>query len=153
MNYNLYKGSICLIYSNPGNPSLWALLSRLVPQYHPKKANVMLHTHTHKHYTQPKHKHQKSILLAHTVLLRGSRGGIHDLVGCVFQGGAIAGHVACLSSMTQGKVRVAVYLCLTGVYVLFFCCALCFLHVLCPQRHSISNSRRQSVGTDPNYSP
>ncbi|XP_056274743.1 tetratricopeptide repeat protein 37 isoform X2 [Pseudoliparis swirei] len=45
------------VHSNPGNPSLWALLSRLVPQYYPKKAN----------------------------------------------GGAMAGHVACLSSMTQGK--------------------------------------------------
>ncbi|XP_029916395.1 tetratricopeptide repeat protein 37 isoform X2 [Myripristis murdjan] len=45
------------VHSNPGNPSLWALLSRLVPQYCPKKAN----------------------------------------------GGAVAGHVACLSSMTQGK--------------------------------------------------
>uniref|UniRef100_A0A8C5C3I7 SKI3 subunit of superkiller complex n=1 Tax=Gadus morhua TaxID=8049 RepID=A0A8C5C3I7_GADMO len=45
------------VHSNPGNPSLWALLSRLVPQYCPKKAN----------------------------------------------GGAVAGHVACLASMTQGK--------------------------------------------------
>ncbi|KAM7416515.1 hypothetical protein PAMA_018530 [Pampus argenteus] len=45
------------VHSNPGNASLWALLSRLVPQYYPKKAN----------------------------------------------GGAMAGHVACLSSMTQGK--------------------------------------------------
>ncbi|KAG8012128.1 Tetratricopeptide repeat protein 37, partial [Nibea albiflora] len=45
------------VHSNPGNPSLWALLSRLIPQYYPKKAN----------------------------------------------GGAVAGHVACLSSMTQGK--------------------------------------------------
>lgn len=45
------------IHSNPGNPSLWALLSRLVPQYYPKKAN----------------------------------------------GGAMAGHVAGLSGMTQGK--------------------------------------------------
>uniref|UniRef100_A0A8C3AUP9 SKI3 subunit of superkiller complex n=1 Tax=Cyclopterus lumpus TaxID=8103 RepID=A0A8C3AUP9_CYCLU len=27
------------VHSNPGNPSLWALLSRLVPQYYPKKAN------------------------------------------------------------------------------------------------------------------
>uniref|UniRef100_A0A7N6A4L9 Tetratricopeptide repeat domain 37 n=1 Tax=Anabas testudineus TaxID=64144 RepID=A0A7N6A4L9_ANATE len=45
------------VHSNPGNPSLWALLSRVVPQYYPKKAN----------------------------------------------GGAMAGHVACLSSMTQGK--------------------------------------------------
>ncbi|XP_060893952.1 superkiller complex protein 3 [Labrus mixtus] len=45
------------VHSNPGNPSLWALLSRLVPQYHPRKAN----------------------------------------------GGAMAGQVACLSSMTQGK--------------------------------------------------
>ncbi|KAM7391819.1 hypothetical protein PAMP_022476 [Pampus punctatissimus] len=45
------------VHSNPGNSSLWALLSRLIPQYYPKKAN----------------------------------------------GGAMAGHVACLSSMTQGK--------------------------------------------------
>ncbi|XP_045562596.1 tetratricopeptide repeat protein 37 [Salmo salar] len=45
------------VHSNPGNPSLWALLSRLVPQYYPRKA----------------------------------------------EGGAVAGHVACLSSMTQGK--------------------------------------------------
>lgn len=45
------------VHSNPGNASLWALLSRVVPQYYPKKAN----------------------------------------------GGAVAGHVACLSSMTQGK--------------------------------------------------
>uniref|UniRef100_A0A8C3AV10 SKI3 subunit of superkiller complex n=1 Tax=Cyclopterus lumpus TaxID=8103 RepID=A0A8C3AV10_CYCLU len=30
------------VHSNPGNPSLWALLSRLVPQYYPKKANVRL---------------------------------------------------------------------------------------------------------------
>uniref|UniRef100_A0A672JK50 Tetratricopeptide repeat domain 37 n=1 Tax=Salarias fasciatus TaxID=181472 RepID=A0A672JK50_SALFA len=45
------------VHSNPGNPSLWALLSRVVPKYYPRKAN----------------------------------------------GGAVAGHVACLSSMTQGK--------------------------------------------------
>ncbi|XP_053180794.1 SKI3 subunit of superkiller complex protein isoform X2 [Scomber japonicus] len=45
------------VHSNPGNASLWALLSRVVPQYYPRKAN----------------------------------------------GGAMAGHVACLSSMTQGK--------------------------------------------------
>ncbi|KAM9858154.1 superkiller complex protein 3 [Aulostomus maculatus] len=45
------------VHSNPGNPSLWVLLSRVIPQYYPKKAN----------------------------------------------GGAMAGHVACLSSMTQGK--------------------------------------------------
>ncbi|XP_067087344.1 superkiller complex protein 3 [Osmerus mordax] len=45
------------VHSNPGDPSLWALLSRLVPQYYPRKA----------------------------------------------KGGAMAGHVACLSSMTQGK--------------------------------------------------
>ncbi|XP_061842584.1 tetratricopeptide repeat protein 37 [Nerophis lumbriciformis] len=45
------------VHSYPGNPSLWSLLSRLVPQYYPRKAN----------------------------------------------GGAMAGHVACLSSMTQGK--------------------------------------------------
>ncbi|XP_068617091.1 superkiller complex protein 3 [Brachionichthys hirsutus] len=45
------------VHTNPGNPSLWALLSRLIPQYYPQRAN----------------------------------------------GGAIAGHVACLSNMTQGK--------------------------------------------------
>uniref|UniRef100_A0AAX7SR85 Tetratricopeptide repeat domain 37 n=1 Tax=Astatotilapia calliptera TaxID=8154 RepID=A0AAX7SR85_ASTCA len=45
------------VHSNPGNASLWALLSRVVPQYYPRKAN----------------------------------------------GAAVAGHVACLSSMTQGK--------------------------------------------------
>uniref|UniRef100_A0A673CNW3 Tetratricopeptide repeat domain 37 n=1 Tax=Sphaeramia orbicularis TaxID=375764 RepID=A0A673CNW3_9TELE len=28
------------VHKNPGNPSLWALLSRLVPQYCPRKANV-----------------------------------------------------------------------------------------------------------------
>ncbi|XP_014844173.1 PREDICTED: tetratricopeptide repeat protein 37 [Poecilia mexicana] len=45
------------VHSNPGNPSLWALLSRVIPQYYPRKA----------------------------------------------QGGAVAGHIACLFSMTQGK--------------------------------------------------
>ncbi|XP_056138485.1 tetratricopeptide repeat protein 37 isoform X2 [Lampris incognitus] len=30
------------VHSNPGNPSLWALLSRLVPQYYPRKANRAL---------------------------------------------------------------------------------------------------------------
>ncbi|KAL2091868.1 hypothetical protein ACEWY4_011666 [Coilia grayii] len=45
------------VHSNPGNATLWALLSRLVPQYDPRKAS----------------------------------------------GGAVAGSVACLSSMTQGK--------------------------------------------------
>ncbi|XP_063051126.1 superkiller complex protein 3 [Engraulis encrasicolus] len=45
------------VHSNPGNATLWALLSRLVPQYDPRKA----------------------------------------------RGGAVAGGVACLSSMTQGK--------------------------------------------------
>lgn len=45
------------VHRNPGNAALWAFLSRMVPQYFPKKAN----------------------------------------------GGAMAGHVACLSSMTQGK--------------------------------------------------
>ncbi|XP_008335039.1 tetratricopeptide repeat protein 37 isoform X1 [Cynoglossus semilaevis] len=47
------------VHRNPGNPSLWALLSRVIPQYYPRKAN----------------------------------------------GGAVAGHIACLSSMTQGKVK------------------------------------------------
>ncbi|XP_064152615.1 tetratricopeptide repeat protein 37 [Anguilla rostrata] len=45
------------VHSNPGNPSLWALLSRLVPRYYPRKA----------------------------------------------AGGAVAGNVACHSSMTLGK--------------------------------------------------
>ncbi|KAA8592375.1 hypothetical protein FQN60_017830 [Etheostoma spectabile] len=27
------------VHSNPGNPSLWSLLSRLIPQYYPRKAN------------------------------------------------------------------------------------------------------------------
>ncbi|KAK5613394.1 hypothetical protein CRENBAI_022565 [Crenichthys baileyi] len=45
------------VHSNPGNPSLWAFLSRVIPQYYPRKA----------------------------------------------QGGAVAGHIACLFSMTQGK--------------------------------------------------
>ncbi|XP_015228816.1 PREDICTED: tetratricopeptide repeat protein 37 [Cyprinodon variegatus] len=45
------------VHSNPGNASLWALLSRVIPQYYPRKA----------------------------------------------RGGAVAGHIACLFSMTQGK--------------------------------------------------
>ncbi|XP_028313048.1 tetratricopeptide repeat protein 37 isoform X2 [Gouania willdenowi] len=45
------------VHRNPGNPSLWAILSRVIPQYYPQKAN----------------------------------------------GGAVAGHVACLASMTLGK--------------------------------------------------
>uniref|UniRef100_A0A3B3SLZ1 SKI3 subunit of superkiller complex n=1 Tax=Paramormyrops kingsleyae TaxID=1676925 RepID=A0A3B3SLZ1_9TELE len=45
------------VHRNPGNPSLWALLSQLVPQYYPRKA----------------------------------------------EGGAVAGAVACHSSVTQGK--------------------------------------------------
>ncbi|XP_043965312.1 tetratricopeptide repeat protein 37 [Gambusia affinis] len=45
------------VHSNPGNSSLWALLSRVIPQYYPRKA----------------------------------------------QGGAVAGHIACLFSMTKGK--------------------------------------------------
>uniref|UniRef100_A0AAX7T5H4 Tetratricopeptide repeat domain 37 n=1 Tax=Astatotilapia calliptera TaxID=8154 RepID=A0AAX7T5H4_ASTCA len=32
------------VHSNPGNASLWALLSRVVPQYYPRKANVSLCT-------------------------------------------------------------------------------------------------------------
>ncbi|KAM9392610.1 superkiller complex protein 3 [Pholidichthys leucotaenia] len=57
-NYSaVQKEASRAVHSNPGNPSLWALLSRVVPQYYPRKAN----------------------------------------------GGAVAGHVACLSSMTQGK--------------------------------------------------
>uniref|UniRef100_A0A8C3GAC8 SKI3 subunit of superkiller complex n=1 Tax=Cyclopterus lumpus TaxID=8103 RepID=A0A8C3GAC8_CYCLU len=77
--------SICLLHSNPGNPSLWALLSRLVPQYYPKKAN----------------------------------------------GGAMAGHVACLSSMTQGK-RALLY---SGV------------NQLASGRHSGEDSHRNALKT------
>ncbi|KAI1900403.1 hypothetical protein AGOR_G00049590 [Albula goreensis] len=57
-NYNaVQREAARAVHSNPGNPSLWALLSRLVPQYYPRKSN----------------------------------------------GGAVAGSVACHSSMTQGK--------------------------------------------------
>ncbi|XP_047446786.1 tetratricopeptide repeat protein 37 [Mugil cephalus] len=57
-NYSAVQREVSrAVHRNPGNPSLWALLSRVVPQYYPRKAN----------------------------------------------GGAVAGHVACLSSMTQGK--------------------------------------------------
>lgn len=73
------------VHSNPGNPSLWALLSRLVPQYSPKKAN----------------------------------------------GGAMAGHVACLSSMTQGK-RALLY---SGV------------NQLAAGRHSGKDSSRNALKT------
>ncbi|XP_075960487.1 tetratricopeptide repeat protein 37 [Anarhichas minor] len=73
------------IHSNPGNPSLWALLSRLVPQYYPKKAN----------------------------------------------GGAMAGHVAGLSSMTQGK-RALLY---SGV------------NQLASGRHSGEDSHRNALKT------
>ncbi|XP_041643550.1 tetratricopeptide repeat protein 37 [Cheilinus undulatus] len=73
------------VHRNPGNPSLWALLSRLVPQYHPKKAN----------------------------------------------GGAMAGQVACLSSMTQGK-RALLY---SGV------------NQLANGRHSGEDSHRNALKT------
>ncbi|KAM3611589.1 uncharacterized protein V6R79_020889 [Siganus canaliculatus] len=73
------------VHSNPGNPSLWALLSRLVPQYSPKKSN----------------------------------------------GGAVAGHVACLSSMTQGK-RALLY---SGV------------NQLASGRHSGEDSHRNALKT------
>ncbi|XP_071783567.2 superkiller complex protein 3 [Centroberyx gerrardi] len=73
------------VHSNPGNPSLWALLSRLVPQYYPRKAN----------------------------------------------GGAMAGHVACLSSMTQGK-RALLY---SGV------------NQLASGRHSGEDSHRNALKT------
>ncbi|KAG9354326.1 hypothetical protein JZ751_001031 [Albula glossodonta] len=57
-NYNaVQREAARAVHSNPGNPSLWALLSRLVPQYYPRKS----------------------------------------------KGGAVAGSVACHSSMTQGK--------------------------------------------------
>ncbi|XP_022607239.1 tetratricopeptide repeat protein 37 [Seriola dumerili] len=73
------------VHSNPGNPSLWALLSRVVPQYYPRKAN----------------------------------------------GGAMAGHVACLSSMTQGK-RALLY---SGV------------NQLASGRHSGEDSHRNALKT------
>ncbi|XP_040010998.1 tetratricopeptide repeat protein 37 [Xiphias gladius] len=73
------------VHSNPGNPSLWALLSRVVPQYYPRKAN----------------------------------------------GGAMAGHVACLSSMTQGK-RALLY---SG------------LNQLAGGRHSGEDSNRNALKT------
>ncbi|XP_074526833.1 superkiller complex protein 3 [Halichoeres trimaculatus] len=73
------------VHSNPGNPSLWALLSRLVPRYHPKKAN----------------------------------------------GGAMAGQVACLFSMTQGK-RALLY---SGV------------NQLANGRHSGEDSHRNALKT------
>ncbi|XP_042343628.1 tetratricopeptide repeat protein 37 isoform X2 [Plectropomus leopardus] len=73
------------VHSNPGNPSLWALLSRVVPQYYPRKAN----------------------------------------------GGAMAGHVACLSSMTQGK-RALLY---SGV------------NQLASGRHSKEDSLRNALKT------
>ncbi|XP_069034465.1 tetratricopeptide repeat protein 37 [Embiotoca jacksoni] len=73
------------VHSNPGNSSLWALLSRVVPQYYPRKAN----------------------------------------------GGATAGHVACLSSMTQGK-RALLY---SGV------------NQLAGGRHSGEDSHRNALKT------
>ncbi|KAM4615710.1 tetratricopeptide repeat protein 37 [Polymixia lowei] len=73
------------VHSNPGNPSLWALLSRLVPKYYPRKAS----------------------------------------------GGAMAGHVACLSSMTQGK-RALLY---SGV------------NQLASGRHSGEDSHRNALKT------
>uniref|UniRef100_A0A3B4AIB8 Uncharacterized protein n=1 Tax=Periophthalmus magnuspinnatus TaxID=409849 RepID=A0A3B4AIB8_9GOBI len=56
-NFSAVQREASRAIHNPGNPALWTFLSRLVPQYFPKKAN----------------------------------------------GGAMAGHVACLSSMTHGK--------------------------------------------------
>ncbi|XP_041855524.1 tetratricopeptide repeat protein 37 [Melanotaenia boesemani] len=73
------------VHRNPGNPSLWALLSRVVPQYYPRKAN----------------------------------------------GGAVAGHIACLSSMTQGK-RALLY---SGV------------NQLASGRHSGEDSHRNALKT------
>ncbi|KAM9744682.1 tetratricopeptide repeat protein 37 [Menidia menidia] len=73
------------VHRNPGNPSLWALLSRVIPQYYPRKAN----------------------------------------------GGAVAGHVACLSSMTQGK-KALLY---SGV------------NQLANGRHSGEDSRRNALKT------
>lgn len=73
------------VHSNPGNASLWALLSRVVPQYYPRKAN----------------------------------------------GGAVAGHVACLSSMTQGK-RALLY---SGV------------NQLASGRHSGEDSKKNALKT------
>uniref|UniRef100_A0A672JN51 Tetratricopeptide repeat domain 37 n=1 Tax=Salarias fasciatus TaxID=181472 RepID=A0A672JN51_SALFA len=80
------------VHSNPGNPSLWALLSRVVPKYYPRKAN----------------------------------------------GGAVAGHVACLSSMTQGK-RALLY---SGV------------NQLASGRHSGEDKRKNALKTlTPHYDP
>ncbi|XP_037536593.1 tetratricopeptide repeat protein 37 [Nematolebias whitei] len=73
------------VHRNPGNPSLWALLSRVIPQYYPRKAN----------------------------------------------GGAVAGHVACLASMTQGK-RALLY---SGV------------NQLASGRHSGEDTRRNALKT------
>lgn len=41
------------------------------------------------------------------------------MVVFVFKGGAMAGHVACLSSLTQGKVRLGLKLCM------FICLCVC----------------------------
>ncbi|XP_057688617.1 tetratricopeptide repeat protein 37 isoform X2 [Corythoichthys intestinalis] len=73
------------VHSYPGNSSLWSLLSKLVPQYYPRKAN----------------------------------------------GGAIAGRVACLSSMTLGK-RALLY---SGV------------NQLASGRHSGEDSHRNALKT------
>uniref|UniRef100_A0A673MNC0 Tetratricopeptide repeat protein 37-like n=1 Tax=Sinocyclocheilus rhinocerous TaxID=307959 RepID=A0A673MNC0_9TELE len=44
-NYSgVHREAARAIHRNPGNPSLWALLSRLVPQYCPNKANVSILT-------------------------------------------------------------------------------------------------------------
>lgn len=105
---HLWKTSLfplCLIYSNPGNPCLWALLSRVVPQYYPRKANV------NHHASIPSWNLVYAVLrtlctCTSTVdcwtILK-----VNLLSSPCFssQGGAMAGEVACLSSMTQGKVN------------------------------------------------
>ncbi|XP_018614966.1 tetratricopeptide repeat protein 37 isoform X1 [Scleropages formosus] len=85
-NYSaVQKEAARAVHSNPGNPSLWALLSRLVPQYYPRKAD----------------------------------------------GGAVAGSVACLSSMTQGKKA----LLFSGI------------NQLASGRHSIEDKMRNALKT------
>lgn len=54
--------------------------------------------YTHTHLTEP-----HPLLLDLLLDINSKR--VHGFVCFVFQGGAMAGHVACLSSMTQGKVK------------------------------------------------
>lgn len=93
--------SICLIYSNPGNSSLWALLSRLVPQYYPRKANVSLcmHTHSKDTNTQPRKMYYTDTHLTEQphpiMLLDSSTGRVHGFVCCI--AGWSDGWPCCLS--------------------------------------------------------